>query len=166
MGQILSKLEKLYYLCKDMLRSGLIRAFSAVLAIWYIFCVVGFDVHTCNHSGRSFVASLVAGSSCEDIHPGCACDCWKHHHGPADSSLSDDMCCTNDIMVLALTGLDRTDESHHQHSHCSCICGHCPVLADVPCVGSVFRQCRSLTLPHDSRLFLPDILDSFSVLRI
>ena len=46
---------------------------ALLLSVWYCFSVIGFDVHTCRASGRSFVATVLNGLSCSDIHPEHVC---------------------------------------------------------------------------------------------
>lgn len=149
------------------MQKRVIKVVSFALAIWYLLCVVGFDVHTCRHSGKSFVLSLVVGVACDDIHPesGCSHDLCCGH-----SSLAGTKCCTDDIKILSLTGDSRIGGSaHHHHCHCSCLCGHCPVFADMPV---------SCNLPEDAGVLLKfpawpsnayfqdNILSVFSIWRI
>ena len=107
---------------------------AALLTLWYCMSIIGFDIHTCRESGRSFVATFVEGLTCQDIHPEHDCDaghccgvhveekcsCGHDHHGQ-EGSLCEDAdgyvikapsCCTNDYQVLNLTGGGQ-DESGH-----------------------------------------------------
>ncbi len=126
------------------MRNVAIKIFAAVLTMWYSMSVIGFDVHTCSDSGRSFVTTFIEGLTCEDIHPEHSCDevscCAENHHeccsGHAEDhsdctfcngvSLVAKSCCSNDYQVLSLTGTILS-ESHGHHDECGC--GHCP------CVG-------------------------------
>lgn len=160
---------------------------SALLVLWYCVSVIGFDVHTCNGTGRSFLASFVSGMSCTDIHP------W-HHCGAPDSCCpghavdcrhsccccaeavascreTDDLviashCCSDHYQVLAVTGMQQEDAHRHYDE---CHCGHCPCLADsyVSLPEAVARPCR-LVRPVSGfgELFRPDILTSYGVWRI
>lgn len=49
------------------------RIFAAILVIWYSLSIIGFGVHTCSESNRSFLTSFITGVSCEDVHPTEAC---------------------------------------------------------------------------------------------
>lgn len=109
---------------------------AVLLLVWYSMSIIGFDVHTCSGSGRSFVVTFIEGLSCEDIHPEHKCDrdaccadsqgCCKphnccHHHSNADMSFRTKSCCSNDYQVLSLTGtsLDSKDDERDL-----CGCGH------------------------------------------
>lgn len=149
------------------MQKGIIKVTSSVLAIWYLLCVVGFDVHTCNHSGKSVVASLVAGISCEDMHPECCSDSCRTLH---EHDIADKPCCTDDIRVLALTGGDREEsESHWHHHDCGCSCGHCPILADIPVVSDICAVVQQDVAFPDlchRHIFSDNIFSVFSVWRI
>lgn len=93
-----------------------IRILAALLTIWYSMSIIGFDVHTCNGSGHSFVVSFLDGFSCGDIHPEHECEphsCCANHcedtpdHGVRIGPLS---CCSDDYQVLELTGMVSGDE--------------------------------------------------------
>lgn len=121
-----------------------------LLVVWYSMSIIGFDVHTCSGSGRSFVASFVKGMTCEDIHPEHVCNpesccahehdhsCCGHSHHDEDCAMdhSDCLycdgtafkaqsCCSNDYQVLALTGTMSSDD-HRHYDECSC--GNCPCV--------------------------------------
>ena len=93
-----------------------IKVASVMALVWYSLGIIGFDVHKCNASGRSFIATFVEGISCEDIHPdhGCGheyhgCNCAHHHSG--DTAVgSSDHCCTDDYQALTITG-SKSDSS-------------------------------------------------------
>lgn len=87
---------------------------AVLLVIWYSLSVIGFDIHTCSSSGQTYVATVVSGFSCEEIHPehhhdadahdhsGCGCCCSHRSDAP---SLDRTPCCTDDFQVITLTGL-------------------------------------------------------------
>ena len=91
---------------------------TMLLIVWYCFSIIGFNVHTCNASGRSFIATFISGLDCSDIHPehhhdhACcchhsdACDC--HHHDQCTIKSAD--CCSDDHMSLDITGTVFSDE--------------------------------------------------------
>lgn len=152
-----------------MSKERIIRTFAAFFAVWYLICVVGFDIHTCRHSGESSVVSLVTGISCADIHPGhCGGCCGGTHqdacHNP--DCISGQECCSNDIMFLDVTGLSGTEKEHHHHHFCSCLCGYCPTLADAS-VGILSDSSADIPEPApDERSRYRDILLHCSVLRV
>lgn len=112
-----------------------------LLMIWYCISIIGFDVHTCSDSGRSFVATFLNGMTCEAIHPGHTHDssccheahehicCGQRHHG-SDTCFSVDAksCCSDDYQVLFLTG-ERPDGDHIHYNECGCAL--CPCLENV-----------------------------------
>ncbi len=112
------------------MKTVLIKAMAALLLVWYSMSIIGFDVHTCSSSGRSFVSTFIEGLTCEDIHPEHTChaaECCEGDHCE-DSAYEDVLieandCCSNDYLVLKLTGtLSAEDHDHYDE----CACGHCP----------------------------------------
>ena len=93
-----------------------LRSGAMLLAIWYCFSVIGFDVHTCKASSRSFVSVFANVSSCEDIHPDHACGkghCCSSAHGCCDDetlSLKAESCCSDDYLSLSLTGTSNDSQ--------------------------------------------------------
>ena len=105
------------------MKDRILRFSALLLVLWYCFSVIGFGVHTCNASGKSFIATFVGGLSCEDIHP--ENDCCCHHHAsekqePACCGTSaqlpeystEDCCCSNDYHVLTITGNSIEDDKN------------------------------------------------------
>lgn len=90
------------------MKERIVRFGAMLLILWYCFSIMGFNVHTCNASGRSFVATFISGLSCEDIHPCHACD---HDHCGKGFK---DSCCHDDHVVLTITGCSLED-NHRQH---------------------------------------------------
>lgn len=95
------------------MKNRMLRFSAMLLVLWYCFSVIGFDVHTCKASGRSFIATVVSGLSCADIHPSHTCDhdlchshdgCCGHEEHQDETSLKSESCCSDDYHVLALTG--------------------------------------------------------------
>lgn len=65
----------------------------------YLCSIVGFDVHTDGHDGRTYVVSLLQGISCERIHHDDVCSCCHNHNDEDDD-------CTDDIKMLTVSGSD------------------------------------------------------------
>ncbi len=115
------------------MKNVIIKILAVLLTVWYSMSVIGFDIHTCNASGRSFVVTFMEGLTCEDIHPEHACDqalcctdktasccCGRHDTGCTIKAPS---CCSNDYQVLDLTG--TLSQGGHEHFD-ECSCGICP----------------------------------------
>lgn len=90
---------------------------ALLLIIWYSLSVIGFDVHTCSGSGETYIATVIGGTECEDIHPEHVkkpCPCCHHHaedHKEDDGqSISKKPCCSDDWQMIVLTGVRVTDE--------------------------------------------------------
>lgn len=147
---------------------------AVLLAVWYCMSIIGFDVHTCNGSGRTFVATFAEGLTCEDIHPEHHCtpgQCRTSHDAgcchEGESELNSPSCCSDSYQSILLTGF-RADDDHRHYDECHSgiipciISGHLCGLAD-----------RGLAASHMS-FHLPDIGDivpcdrqvAFSVWRI
>lgn len=105
------------------MRKMFVKYASVLLVLWYSLSIIGFDVHSCKSTGEVFVASLAGGVSCEDIHPehsckshgGCCCHhekescCAGHETEHSDSHVAKEDCCSNDLQVLQLTGVQMSD---------------------------------------------------------
>ena len=108
------------------MKNVIIRILSLLVILCYSLSIIGFDVHTCKGSGRSFVVAFFEGMSCEDIHPEHECDhvscCADHHddhsscacgheesHGAGEVSVYESSCCSNDYHALQLTGTLSSD---------------------------------------------------------
>ncbi len=123
------------------MKKVIIKILAVLLTVWYSMSIIGFDVHTCNGSGRSFVVTFFDGLTCEDIHPdhvcakaSCCSDshescCPKHYEEDCFKTKS---CCSSDYQVLVLTGTVNSGNDHEHFDECGC--GRCP------CVG--FSVCE------------------------
>ena len=138
--------------------------------VWYSLGIIGFDVHTCNASERSFIATFVKGISCEDIHPGHGCghehhDCTCGHHHSEETVVSyPQHCCTDDYQALAITG--STSDPSRESGDLISLCFHCNadyIFAPAP-KASVSLERVSLWL--DSRFRISCSQALFSVWRI
>ncbi len=146
------------------MKNVVIKILAVALTVWYMMSIIGFDVHTCSDSGRSFITTFIEGLACEDIHPEHSCDetayCTEEHHeccpGHAEDhsdcpfcdgvSLVAKSCCSNDYQVLALTG---TSLSESQGQHDDCACGHCPY------VGFPVRETLSSSCENKKIEYIP-----------
>ena len=104
----------------------IIKVLAVVMTVWYSMSIIGFDVHTCSGSGRSFVSTFIEGLTCEEIHPEHSCShascchaehethscCNHHHHHHHDKELAfaASSCCSDDYQVLQLTGIVPSDD--------------------------------------------------------
>lgn len=141
------------------MKNKMLRFSSLLLVIWYCFSVIGFGVHTCRASNRSFVTTFVSGFSCEEIHPGHDCSCHRSHegchechscadHATAADSVQTAPCCEDDYHSLLITGSVSADMRD-----ISSECSFCtlPVQHDVP--ASV-HYVRSLEFGYDTGLIV------------
>ena len=139
---------------------------SVILTLWYCLSIMGFDVHTCHRSGDSFVAPLISGIGCADIHPEHSCHECEHHseHGDCCDGISVQKCCTDDIQVLNVTGtfLKDTDAGF------SGFCQPCFVYAaDMSfSAASVFSVSWHHPKIPEQGFMCPDILSMNSIRRI
>lgn len=115
---------------------------SAVMALWYLVGIMGFDVHSCTATGDVFVQPVLAGVTCDDIHPehdcgdhGSCCghdrSCCHSHGQKSETALSEDSsleCCTNEIETLDVSGV-QSARSFHDDDKCDC--GYCPCVEPV-----------------------------------
>lgn len=91
------------------MRDIIMKISALLLAVWYCISIVGFDLHVCHRTDRTYVSSFVDGGSCHDIHPEHCCskghctagsvDPHDHADGPVFKSQS---CCTDDYKVLTV----------------------------------------------------------------
>ena len=87
------------------------------MLIWYSLSVIGFDVHTCSGSGETYIATVIGGTACDDIHPehdepSCGC-CHKKcisEKQKDEDGFRTKSCCTDDWQMIYLTGLRVSDD--------------------------------------------------------
>lgn len=143
-----------------------LRLGAMLLVIWYCFSVIGFDVHTCKASSRSFVSVFANVSSCEDIHPDHACGkghCCSSAHGCCDDetlSLKAESCCSDDYLSLSLTGTSNDHQRLLQNIHLEAFT---PSFMKEGAALYVLENHKGYS-DHKSRLIVPG--DFQSLLRI
>ena len=96
---------------------------ALLIIVWYSMSIIGFDVHTCLSSGRTFIATFAKGVSCTDIHPEhhcCKSDCCgTHDHDnhetssccPSEQEVAAKKCCSNEYQVIDLSGCRSITET-------------------------------------------------------
>lgn len=140
MYYIFLSIQNVFCTFAPMMRNVPIKISAVVLAVWYLMSIIGFGVHTCMGSQRSFLTSFVSGITCEDIHPEHRCggsghcsghdgchDCG-HGHEAGIPEFGSAPCCSDDFMVITLTGTAPSSENDFHGCHC----GHCPFAAELP----------------------------------
>lgn len=155
------------------MKNVLTKVSAAMLVIWYSLSVIGFDVHTCSGSGRTFIATVISGTDCEDIHPDHAkspCSCC-HHDGcktcSDDDKIATKPCCSDDWQMIVLTGVRASDE--HDHSD-ECSCGLWPCILDLHaannCSDLNLHGLRALYKPDSGGLMPLDVQREYNIWRI
>ncbi len=126
-----------------MRKNHVIASVAALLTVWYLACIAGFDVHTCNESGRRFVGSLVErawGDShhcfCCDLEGEEACCCHEGEAHEDDGCCGGD-CCTDDVRILSITGLDDDHGSSYFYCQNVSLLAQCPEIVLIA-MGEVF----------------------------
>lgn len=110
----------------DRQMKGLMMKICAMLlALWYCMSIVGFDMHMCKASGRTFVTTFAEGITCDDIHPEHHCDhdchnenscchqeadCCGHNGHENSVSVDSEKCCTDSYQAIVLTGCRAQDD--------------------------------------------------------
>ena len=106
------------------------RVFAFMLVVWYCLSIIGFGVHTCSESNRSFLTNFISGVSCDDVHPSDVCkasccsankhkNCCSHHSADeakdetptGNVKITNKPCCSNDYQQIGLTGSGQVSVS-------------------------------------------------------
>ncbi len=163
------------------MKKMIMKILAVMLTVWYSMSIIGFDVHTCNGSGRSFVVTFIEGLTCEDIHPEHRCEktsccsgdhetcCASRHESCGldnDSGLQikTKSCCSNDYQVLALTG--TVNGGGHDHFD-ECLCGLCPCAGFPVCeVPAVEYGYKSIEYLNDSGSGVASACERQAALRV
>ena len=128
---------------------------ALLLVIWYSLSVIGFDVHTCSSNGDTYIATVISGTGCKDIHPDHdqkPCSCCHHDNcndtHEAEQSVKTKPCCTDEWQMIVLTGLKTSDE---QASSPDCF-----YVSDVYGPGQHSDSYLLRTMAHDRAFCKPD----------
>lgn len=127
----------------------------------YMLSVCGVNIHTCSHTGRTYVGLLIGGTSCEEVHGAdseCCC-CAHHHHHHSDTDASS--CCHNSALRLAFAG-------GSDHGMQTLEKAPAPVLAHIntPYILYSSEAEHSPSLLFSDISHLPDVLHAICVLRV
>ena len=117
------------------MRNMSLKICTVLLVVWYFMSIIGFGVHTCMGSQRSFVTSFISGMTCEDVHPEHSCchsheECCSHHDEDEHEEEDDSSCCSNEYQVLDLTGALSQDDNTELIPECN-DCFHGLSVADL-----------------------------------
>ena len=152
-----------------MMRTMHLKICALALAVWYLVSIIGFGVHTCMASQRSFVTTIISGMNCEDIHPEHDSESSHHCCGHAEEgvSLEPASCCSEDFMVLEADATVPSNENDG-YSGFSGSCGFhigVPLQADHK-ISSRYEYKGLVPLP-DSGLITPaDVQSVLGIWRI
>ena len=167
------ELERIFVTLQVGMKNVFTNVSAIVLVLWYSLSVIGFDVHTCSGSGKTFIATVISGTACEDIHPDHdrkECSCCHHKdtaHKQEDTTLSTKPCCTDDWQTIVLTGV-RISEKHSDYD--GCCSGHCPCIISTSDADFVNIKCmsglRAFCKPDSGKISSRDFQRIYGVWRI
>lgn len=145
------------------MKKALMKISALLLVVWYCLSIIGFDVHTCGETSRSFVHMSFISHSCEDIHDDDHCD--SHHEEQAEHHHTDD-CCEDEYQVISLTGL-RSDDDHNDFGSCDFTYGP-SFMASTNGSSVLYAEVLDSKYPDipDSGLIVPDVQAFLSTWRI
>ena len=142
-----------------------------MLAVWYLMSIIGFGVHTCIGSQRSYVTAFASEVTCGDIHPEHHCADSRHCHDEAEGndcghrhrtggvSLDSRTCCSDDFVVLTLTGVIPSSENDYGDHQCSPCPFNSGLLSDFRSYSEKSEFHKIMLLP-DSGLTMPEDVQS------
>lgn len=147
------------------------KSAAFLLVLWYSFCIIGFDIHTCKASDSQFVSTFVGGFSCKDVHPDHNCSNCSRHIPSADGQsaeyISCTCCCSNLYHSLEVTGSRSYDQDDHNHG--ICLCGLYPIVTEMLSLSCAF-QCQDsifADIPDSpDEILSGDVLSAFGIWRI
>ena len=151
---------------------NVLTSISAVLlVVWYSLSVIGFDVHTCSGSGKTYIATFVSGFTCADIHPehanaGCRC-CDSHKEDTSSSRLDRKPCCADDYQVILLTGVRVSQQDDKSCDSSLTILQHdCDNWADNSYPTVFLAGLRAFYKPRSGDLMPRKIREVYNIWRI
>lgn len=139
----------------------IIMKFSAVMVLMmYVLSLGGINVHSCSHTGETFVTFLAGGISCQEIHPshhhhhheGCHC-CEEHDCDGSDG------CCSNDSRMLLVADADNHHVEHIQAPLVAIAAVSAPVCVAASLLHAESSVSYAVPLPDSLRPL-------FSVMRV
>ena len=145
------------------------RVFAFMLLVWYCLSIIGFGVHTCSESNRSFLTSFISGIACDDIHPSdrcneSCCSAKKHKECTAgDVNLNKRTCCQDNYQQIQITGAGQGNSSEeYSIIASSCFC-YSTLVIDTVVPSLKFNQVSARSVPH---LFMGELRPFLSIWRI
>lgn len=159
------------------LQVGMKKVFTSItallLVIWYSLSVIGFDVHTCSSSGNTYIATVISGTGCKDIHPEHIqkpCSCCHHKHSAeshdSEQSLKTKPCCTDEWQMIVLTGLRTSDEQANVPVSL-CVSDICDLYSQSDeYFLRISARCRAFCKPDSGPLESLNIQEKYSIWRI
>ena len=149
---------------------------ALLLALWYCISIVGFGLHVCRGTDRTYVSSFIEGTSCHDIHPEHNCgkgNCNKgncksgHLHAHEEGTcIESESCCTDEYKVLSVTCEFPDNGNRH---HVKCLTSFIPYICnpnDLLCCQSMRLRSIDVSGLLRSIIVFADIQSAFSVWRI
>lgn len=157
------------------MRNIVMKYLAALLVVWYSLSIIGFDVHSCTKTGETFVSSIAAGVSCEDIHPEHSCSshgsCCGHDHDKNccghdyRNEVTSGDCCQDDFHVLAFTGAVSPNDYRYDDCASDFVAYATEYLAQIlvpTCSNEDFIKFKN----PDSGITVPDPQALLSIWRI
>lgn len=153
---------------RAMMRSMPMKISALALVLWYVVSIIGFGVHTCGASQRSFLTSFVTGMTCEEVHASESHDCEGDHccsHDHENEEGCED--CEDEYMNLEVTGTPQSLENDI-HVECQVL----PVLYDVPAIADICTPALNLeilrikSLPDSGLIASGDVQSVLGIWRI
>lgn len=132
-----------------MMRNMYMRFFAVLLAVWYLTSIIGFNVHICYTSHHH--------SHSEAHH----CECCHDESSESEVAFK---CCTDDYLVLTVTGV--VSENDHEVFHmidCQLSDGY---VAEAGRFLSEYRINKIRVLPEYGHLKTGDLQSVLGIWRI
>ena len=144
---------------------------AMLLVVWYSLSVIGFDVHTCLASGQVYIATVVSGTGCDDIHPDNGgkkcCSCCSHGHEREGAGLDTKPCCTDQWQMITLTGMPADDGKAFSMTPVCVKCVNQGVLLAKNDLSNIHIQASRAFHKQDfGPLLFPDIQSEYNIWRI